>query len=55
MPIWLWVVVLGYASVLAAAALWAVVERTGGTMAKHSRGPTDAELPSADAVELEAA
>ena len=55
MPIWLWVVVLGYASVLAAAGLWAVVERIGGAMAKHSRSPTTAELPSADAVQLEAA
>ena len=55
MPIWLWVVVLGYVSVLAAAALWAVVERTAGAMAKHSPRPTNAELPPADAVELEAA
>ena len=55
MPIWLWVVVLGYVSMLAATVLWAVVERTGGAMAKHSRRPTDAELPPADEVELEAA
>jgi hypothetical protein len=54
-PIWLWVVVLGYVSMLAAAALWAVVERTGGAMAMRSRRPTGSELPSAEAVELEAA
>jgi hypothetical protein len=52
----MWVVVLGYLSMLAAAALWAVVERTGGAMPTHSHRPADAELPSADAVEqLEAA
>ena len=47
----MWVVVLGYLSMLVAAALWAVFERTGGAMPTHSRRPADAELPSADAVE----
>jgi hypothetical protein len=48
-PIWLWLVVLGYLGMLAAAALWAVVERTRGPMATHSCGPAVAELPLADA------